>query len=402
MVKETGYYDTLGVKPTATGDELKKAYRKLALKYHPDKNPNEGERFKLISQAYEVLSDEQKRKIYDQGGEQALKEGGGGGHGGGGMFSSPMDIFDMFFGGGGGRRGGARERRGKDVVHQMNVTLRELYNGTKRKLSLQKHIICPKCNGVGGKKPPESCPACKGSGRQVRIQQLGPGMVSQMQTTCGECRGAGERVSAKDRCKHCDGKKVVQERKILEVDVDKGMSDGQKIVFSGEGDQEPNIEPGDIIIVLDEAEHETFKRRGTDLIMTMKISLAEALCGFKRPIKTLDNRDIVISTIPGEVIKHDCIKCVMEEGMPTYKSPFEKGRLIIAFEVDFPDSLSVKNIEQLEKILPSRPACDIPADSVAAHMSAFDPSQQRRRGGRGMYAGDDEDEGQRHVQCQTS
>lgn len=141
MVKETGYYDVLGVKPSCTQDELKKAYRKLALKYHPDKNPAEGERFKQISQAYEVLSNPEKRRIYDQGGEQAIKEG----TGGGGGFSAPMDLFDMFFGGGGmGRR---RDNRGKNTVHQLGVSLEELYNGATRKLSVQKCTICDKCEG---------------------------------------------------------------------------------------------------------------------------------------------------------------------------------------------------------------------------------------------------------------
>jgi len=130
MVKDTKYYDILGVKPNSTPDELKKAYRKLAMKFHPDKNPNEGEKFKAISQAYEVLSDAKKREIYDRGGEDAIKEGGSG-HSG----RSPMDIFDMFFGGGGGRSRGPQ--KGKDVVHQLQVSLEDLYNGSTRKLALQ-------------------------------------------------------------------------------------------------------------------------------------------------------------------------------------------------------------------------------------------------------------------------
>lgn len=145
MVKETKYYDILEVKPGCTTEELKKAYRKLALKFHPDKNPNEGERFKLISQAYEVLSDPEKRRIYDEGGEEAIKGGGGGGAG----FSSPMDIFDMFFGGGfgGGGRSRQRERKAKNVVHQLSMSLEDLYNGTTRKLAVHKNVICEKCTG---------------------------------------------------------------------------------------------------------------------------------------------------------------------------------------------------------------------------------------------------------------
>ncbi|XP_076033548.1 dnaJ heat shock protein family (Hsp40) member A4-like [Oratosquilla oratoria] len=399
MVKETGYYDVLGVKPCASQDELKKAYRKLALKYHPDKNPNEGEKFKLISQAYEVLSNEEKRRIYDQGGEQAIKEGGSGGGGGGG-FSSPMDIFDMFFGGGMRRN---REKRGKDVIHQMSVTLEELYNGSVRKLALQKHVICSKCEGKGGKKPPEKCPACRGLGVQIRVEQLAPGMVTQVQSMCGECRGQGERISPKDRCKNCEGKKVVRDRKILEVHVDKGMEDGQKIVFSGEGDQEPGLEPGDIIIVLDEKEHEVFRRVSNDLTMQIEIELVESLCGFQKPIKTLDDRTLVISSIPGEVIKNNDIKCIMGEGMPAYKNPFEKGRLVIQFSVFFPTKLSLEKIKLLEEILPTRPDVIIPDDAEECMLSKIDP-QRNRRHHMNAYDEDDDDMHGHHrqVQCQTS
>ncbi|KAE8633843.1 hypothetical protein XENTR_v10002115 [Xenopus tropicalis] len=294
MVKETAYYDTLGVKPNATPDEIKKAYRKLALKYHPDKNPKEGEKFKLISQAYEVLSDPKKRDLYDQGGEQAIKEGGMGG----GNFSSPMDIFDMFFGGGGRMN---REKRGKNVVHQLAVSLNDLYNGTSRKLALQKNVICSKCEGYGGKKGAvEKCTTCKGRGVQVRVQQIGPGMVQQIQSMCSDCHGEGERINQKDRCKQCSGKKVVREKKILEVHINKGMKDGQKIMFSGEGDQEPGLEPGDVVIVLDQKEHDVYQRQQNDLIMKMNITLVEALCGFKKPIETMDGRILQVTSFPGE------------------------------------------------------------------------------------------------------
>ena len=155
--------------------------------------------------------------------------------------------------------------------------------------------------GVGGKEGAvQRCPNCRGTGMQIRVQQLGPGMMQQIQSMCGECQGQGERIDPKLRCKKCTGKKVNRERKILEVSVDKGMEDGQKITFGGEGDQEPGLEPGDIIIVLDEKEHATFKRNGTDLIMKMNINITEALCGFKKSIATLDNRTLIIQTIPGK------------------------------------------------------------------------------------------------------
>lgn len=297
MVKETAYYDLLGVKPNATADELKKSYRKLALKYHPDKNPDKesAEKFKNISHAYEVLSDAKKRELYDKGGEQALKEGGLSES----SFSSPMDIFEMFFGGGGaGRR--RRENKGKDVIHQMGVSLEDMYNGTTRKLALQKNVICDKCGGKGGKEGAvQRCNTCKGSGSQVILNQLGAGMYQQIHTTCRDCDGTGEKINPKDMCKTCQGRKIVQERKILEVHIDKGMEDGQKISFFGEGDQSPGLEPGDIIIILEEREHTVFKRRDMDLFMKMEITLSEALCGFKRTIKTLDNRFLVISSLPG-------------------------------------------------------------------------------------------------------
>lgn len=402
MVKETGYYDVLGVRPNCTQDELKKAYRKLALKYHPDKNPSEGERFKQISQAYEVLSNPEKRRIYDQGGEQAIKEGAAGGGGGG--FSSPMDLFDMFFGGGMGRR---RGNRGKNTVHQLGVSLEELYNGAVRKLSVQRSTICEKCEGRGGRKGAvEKCPSCRGSGVTVRIQQLVPGMVQHIQTTCQDCGGEGERINPKDRCKNCNGKKVVRERKIIEVHIDKGMEDGQKITFSGEGDQEPGMEPGDIIVVLDEKEHEVFKRSHSDLIMRMELTLTEALCGFQKTIRMLDNRTLVITNLPGEVVKNGAVKCVLNEGMPQYRNPFEKGKLIIQFMVQFPSHIDPAIIGRLESLLPPRPECMIPDNAEEVVLLDLDPEQearrQRQRQHREAY---DEDDDHFHprggVQCQT-
>ena len=404
MVKETGYYDLLGVKPNCSADDLKKAYRKLALKFHPDKNPNEGERFKAISQAYEVLSNDEKRRLYDMGGEKAMKEGGVGGS------SSPMDIFDMFNMRGGGRQRDHGPRKGKDMHFSLSVTLEELYNGSTRKLKVNRKELCDTCKGSGTKTPgvgPETCSSCRGSGVTVRIERLGSSFVQQIQTMCPDCSGSGEKISAKDRCKSCDGNKVTKSSKVLEVHVDKGMLDNQKICYSGEADQDPSYEPGDIVVILEQKDHETFKRaKATDLMLNLKINLTEALCGFHKTITTLDNRTLVISVFPGEVIKHGTVKCVPGEGMPTYKNPFEKGKLIIQFSVDFPEKLDPASIPQLETLLPPRPKVDLPIhEAEEVNLLDYNPQEEDQRRAHHDFDYDDGEDMHGHggpgVQCAT-
>lgn len=396
MVKETTYYDILGVSPTCTEEELKKAYRKLALKYHPDKNPAEGEKFKQISQAYEVLSNPEKRDIYDHGGEQAIKQG----HSAG-MDASPMDIFDMFFGGGRARERGPK--KGKDMVYQMAVTLEELYNGAVRKLAISRKLLCDKCEGRGTKSPssgPTKCPGCRGQGIKIRVEQIGPSIVQRMETKCNDCFGQGEIIPQKDRCKNCEGKKIVREKKIIEVHIDKGMEDGQKIPFNGEGDMEPGLDlPGDIIVVLDEKPHERFKRtvHKADLLTTLEVNLTEALCGFTRGIKTLDDRTLVLRTHPGEVVKNGSFKLITSEGMPIYRSPFDKGNLIVQINVEFPKTIESSVAQQLEKLLPPRPEIDFPLQGENVEdvtMEDFDPRAQRgsRGPGRSEAYQEDDDE----------
>ncbi|XP_042296220.1 dnaJ homolog subfamily A member 1-like [Sceloporus undulatus] len=405
MVKETEYYDLLGVKPSATVEEIKRAYRRLALRYHPDKNPSEGERFKQISQAYEVLSDPHKRSVYDRGGERAMKEGGAAGRGG---FRPPMDIFNLFFGGGPSPHGARVERKGRTAFHHLSVTLEELYKGTTRKISIQKNIICKTCGGRGGREGHDPrCPKCHGSGVEVVIHRLGPNLVHHVQAMCSQCFGQGEWVQPLDRCLSCNGRKVIREKKLLDICVEKGMADRQKLTFHQEGDQVPGFQPGDVVIVLDQKQHPIFQRLGNDLVVKREVTLVDALCGCKLVIYTLDNRRLLLSSRPGTMIKPGDRKCVPNEGMPIYQCPTQKGKLIIEFQVRFPDPgwLPPHQLRQFQAFFPPREEVMATEGTEEAELRDYFP--QPGFGGRRFtseaFPEDPREDPLRHnVQCQTS
>lgn len=293
--------------------------------------------------------------MYDQFGEEGLN--GQGGMGG----MDAEDLFSQLFGGGlfgGGGRSSrpSGPRRGKDMMHQLKVSLEDLYVGKVSKLALQKHVVCAKCEGRGGKEGAvQTCRSCNGQGVRIIMRQMGP-MVQQIQQPCTDCRGEGEVVNERDRCKTCMGKKIVSERKILEVHIDKGMRDGQRITFSGEGDQAPGIIPGDIIIAIDEKPHPRFQRKGDDLVYECTIDLLTALAGGQFTIPHLDDRVLLVSVLPGEAIKPNLVKVIPNEGMPTYRH-HNHGHLFVKFNVEFPKPnwTSPEVIAQLESILPPRP-----------------------------------------------
>ncbi|XP_054710108.1 dnaJ homolog subfamily A member 2-like [Uloborus diversus] len=402
---DTKLYDLLGVSRHASDAEIKKSYRKLAKEYHPDKNPTEGERFKEISFAYEVLSDPKKREIYDRSGIKGIQGGADAGF-------AADDLFSQLFGGGlfgmGMGMGGSRRRkRGEDTIYPLKVTLEDLYNGKTSKLNLNKTVICKTCDGLGGRPGAvNKCTVCQGRGIKVSYRQLGPGMVQHVQTACPECNGEGEVLNERDRCKVCKGKKIVHETKRLEVHVDKGMQDGQKIFFRGDGNQQPGVEPGDVIIVLQQLPHEKFVRDGHDLLMPHTLTLTESLCGFSMVIKHLDGRDLVIKHGPGDVIEPGSVKGVVCEGMPIYKNPFERGNLYVKFSVTFPENhfADAETIKALELLLPDRPPFEMPTGENVeeADLHDYDPDAHRGASSSRSEAYDSEDE-DRHrgpgVQC---
>ncbi|XP_077239317.1 dnaJ protein homolog [Tasmannia lanceolata] len=353
----TRYYVILGVSKGASQDGLKKAYKKAAIKNHPDKG-GDPEKFKELTKAYEVLSDPEKRGIYDLYGEDALKEGmgGGGSH-------NPFDIFG--FGGGAFGCGSSRGRwqqKGEDVVHTLKVSLGDLCNGTSKKLSLSRNILCPKCKGKGLKSGASSrCYGCQGSGMKLKTQHIARGMIRQMEQICTDCLGIGEVISEKDICTQCKGHKVTQEKKVLEVHVEKGMQNGQKIVFQGQADEALDTVTGNIVLVLQLKEHPKFKRKFDDLFIEHKLSLTEALCGFQFALTHLDGRQLLIKSNPGEVIKPGQYKAINNEGMPHHRHPFRKGCLYIHFNVEFPELrfLPLHQCRALEKILPWRPGSQL-------------------------------------------
>ena len=365
------------------------------MEHHPDRG-GDPEKFKEISAAHEILSDAEKRKTYDQYGLEGLAGGGGGG-------DSAEDIFSMFFGGGSrGRRSGPQ--RGEDKVHPLKVSLEDLYNGRVVKLALTRKKPCVDCDGRGGKEGAErTCGDCNGRGVRVQLRQIGPGMVQQMQSVCPSCRGECKVMNERDKCASCKGNKIYQDRKVLEVAIEKGMKHGSKIRFSGEGDEVPGTLPGDIIIVVQEKEHDTFKRKASDLLISVNLTITEALCGFTKTITHLDQptRVLKIESKPGSVTKSGCVKMIAGEGMPYQGNIFTKGNLYIHFNVEFPKSLPVSTVEALSKALPKVAPASLNGEEEECSMAEVDVSNFGKSSDQNGAEDDDDEEGRggQRVQC---
>eukprot|EP00478_Filoreta_tenera_P000398 GABV01000398.1.p1 GENE.GABV01000398.1~~GABV01000398.1.p1 ORF type:complete len:434 (-),score=186.93 GABV01000398.1:47-1348(-) len=350
-------YECLGVAKDATQAQIKKAYRKAAISHHPDRG-GDAEKFKEAQQAWEILGDADKRELFDQYGMKGVKRGGPPG---------PTNLFDLVSGG--RSRGPRGKRKGRDVQFPLRVDLEALYRGATKKLRLTRSVLCESCKGSGGKegKKPVSCSSCHGHGVKVMVRQLGPGMIEKSQVACDQCKGQGKRMKEEDKCSSCKGDGTVKKSETLEVIIDKGMKDGERIVFSGQADEAPDMLPGDVVVILQQKEHDLFHREGPDLIMEKKISLVEALCGTELFIKQLDDRVLKVDT-KGETIQPNSLKVIEGEGMPQHRNPYNRGDLIIKFEVVFPEAVDAAMAEQLRQILPASGPSDpntIAAKAVA-------------------------------------
>eukprot|EP00919_Chromeraceae_sp_WS-2016_P074559 GHVR01176462.1.p1 GENE.GHVR01176462.1~~GHVR01176462.1.p1 ORF type:complete len:455 (-),score=112.83 GHVR01176462.1:355-1641(-) len=399
-IDNSKFYDILGVPKEATESDIKKAFRKLAIKHHPDKGGDEA-KFKEITRAYEVLSDSEKRKAYDNYGEEGLEGAGG---------SDPTDIFDMFFGGGGRKQGGGGKKKGQDVGMPIKCTLEDIYNGVTRKIPITREVLCSVCEGEGGDKNSiVVCDGCEGRGVRIEVRRMGP-MITQSQSTCPKCSGKGKMLPPNKKCQQCSGTGTTKQRKVLEVHVDKGMPNGHRITFHGEADQRPDITPGDIIVQVQELEHNVFSRKGIDLVVKKEISLLEALTGFQVVLEHLDGRKILLQNPPNHVVKPNSIHMVEDEGMPTHRNPFVKGRLFVVFAINFPDATHItpEISKKLKTALPRPPSSkhNLTEDECEIHYvqpaSESDMNRAHHSSHRGEACDSDEEDGQPHgqrVQC---
>ncbi|EDM38691.1 molecular chaperone, heat shock protein [Pedobacter sp. BAL39] len=357
------YYDVLGVAKSSSTEEIKKAYRKLAIKYHPDKNPDDKsaeDKFKEAAEAYEVLSNPEKKQRYDHYGHAGVGGASGGGYGGGGMnmediFSQFGDIFgggggspfESFFGGGGQQsRGGRRVAKGTNLRIKVKLTLEEIANGTEKKIKVNKQVTCKTCDGTGAKdrSSVSTCKTCGGSGAVRRVTNT---ILGQMQTTstCPTCNGSGSQITSK--CTSCHGEGIVRGEETITINIPAGVSDGMQLSMSGKGNAAPNGGiPGDLIILIEEIPHETLKREGNNVVYDLHVSIVDAALGYSAEVPTIDGKakiKIEPGTQSGKLLR------LKGKGIPEVNS-YHRGDEIIHVNIWTPKALSAEERTILEKL----------------------------------------------------
>ncbi|KAH8404360.1 hypothetical protein KR222_005334 [Zaprionus bogoriensis] len=389
-------YEVLGVRKDATLDEIKKNYRKLAKEFHPDKNPDTAEKFKEIAFAYEVLSDPEKRRVYDLHGVKGLQEGAEG-------FTDASEFYANWF-----SFGGMQNERGRldgKILVKVELTLEEMYVGGKKKqVQYKRKKLCGKCNGDGGPKEGRlPCEVCDGVGRTAAFTFMG---LSAFEAVCPACDGRGFTIKENMRCSVCHGNCFVEQQMKRDVNVERGVPHMQKMQFAKEGHQLRNGDYGDLYVVVIQVEHSLFQRRHFNLYMRdLEISITEALCGYTHCFQHLDGRKVCVRTQPGEVLHHNHIKMMRGSGMPVYSKPSEFGDLYVQLKVNFPANnfASPSKLAILESVLPPRERVVVPPGAEQVEMVDYKPEMRRNR----TDTEDDDDyNGQsphfEGVQCQTA
>ena len=357
-MEKRDYYEVLGVSKSADATEIKKAYRKLALKYHPDKNPGDKEaeeKFKEAAEAYDVLSNEEKRRRYDQFGHAGVGGAGQGGFGGGmsmdDIFSQFGDIFGSFggfsgFGGFGGGRSARRVNRGTNLRVKVKMNLQEIATGVEKKIKVKKYVACQHCNGTGAKdgKSYSTCSTCKGSGQVTRVQNT---ILGAMQTTstCPTCEGEGKIIN--EKCTFCNGEGVLMSEEVISINIPAGVGEGMQLSLSGKGNaaRRGGVN-GDLIVLIEEEEHLELVRDGNDLLYNVFIGYPEAVLGETVEIPTIEGKvkvKIEAGTQPGKILR------LRGKGLPDVNG-YGKGDLLAKVNVWIPKNLSKDEKKLVEKM----------------------------------------------------
>ncbi|KAG5959299.1 hypothetical protein E4U58_005035 [Claviceps cyperi] len=355
------YYNVLGVSKEATDKQLKSAYRKLSKKYHPDKNPGDEtakENFVQVSEAYDVLSNAEMRKVYDRYGHDGVKQHKNGGGGGGGH--DPFDLFSKFFGGHGHFGRSPEEPRGHNVEVKVAISLRDFYNGATTEFQWERQHICEHCEGTGSADGQvETCSTCGGHGFRIVKQQLAPGMFQQMQMRCDVCGGRGK--SIKHKCPVCQGQRVERKPTKVSLEIERGAGRNSRIVYENEADESPDWIAGDLVVTFAEKTPSPednpegvdgiyFRRKGDDLYWTEVLSLREAWMGdWSRNLTHLDSHVVRLGRSRGQIVQSGQVETIVGEGMPKWHEEgdsvyhkYEFGNLYVTYEVVLPDQMDKK------------------------------------------------------------
>lgn len=326
------FYNRLGVSQSATQDDIKRAYRALALRCHPDRPGGDAAKFKDLTEAHEVLTNPTLRQIYDQRGVKGVKEA--------------------------QAQGVPQKPKSQPIRVNLAMTLEELFVGVHDKaFPLPRRRLCNTCAGIGTKSPDikvhDGCPACNGRGHQVVHRRIGPNMMQQMQMQCNQCNGDGQaQIPIDARCQTCEGKRIITTQDSTPINVPRGSPNGYTMTVVGEGEQvHRNMERGDLCLKVQELPHSRFKREHNNLHITQSISLFEALVGGSFQLQHLDGSKLSVQLPSNSVIRPGMVQCIRDAGMPDFRQPWKRGHLLITFDVTFPtaDMLSSADIRGLLK-----------------------------------------------------